>query len=343
MDGDAKKLGERLLGEVETEGLSELFASLREFNNVTFSSSSPPLTIDLLSPPYSTHPSGGGKSTLTQLLIVHAILPQSLLGVSLNGASSSIVLVDPLSHFRASRLTEFLLHHLTSTLSAHGQDVRSAPVKEEVLRCVRTALSHVLIYRPSSWASLVATLDGLPGYLFDDDEDAENSDRGSSGTHGKLPPNPLAHRRLHAIILEDIHSFIPHLRSTAPPARSNAIPSPLSLLTPQIRTLHKILRPSVIMLTSLSPLAANANAGSIVHGGITRLAVRRIDVPRFAPGISIEEAEAERELRWKVVERGRFEVWRVGAGEAVVFRIRGAGDVVVEGGDDGGGSEMVTG
>lgn len=66
-------------------------------------------------------------------------------------------------------------------------------------------------------------------------------------------------------------------------------------------------------------------------------------MPRFAAGISVEEAGLEQGLRGEVVRRGRFEVWRVGGGEegvpaggrtgrggggVVGFRIRGSGDVV---------------
>jgi len=52
-----------------------------------------------------------------------------------------------------------------------------------------------------------------------------------------------------------------------------------------------------------------------------------VEVLRFAPEMSIEQAEAERGQRWEVVKRGRFECWRVGAGggdgvgDGFVFRV----------------------
>jgi hypothetical protein len=46
----------------------------------------------------------------------------------------------------------------------------------------------------------------------------------------------------------------------------------------------------------------------------TRLAVRRVEVLKFAPALSVEEAEMERGQRWDVVKKGRFEVWKVGVG-----------------------------
>jgi hypothetical protein len=57
----------------------------------------------------------------------------------------------------------------------------------------------------------------------------------------------------------------------------------------------------------------------------TRLAVRRVEVLKFAPAMSVEEAEAERAQRWDVVRKGRFECWKVGLGsresEGFVFRV----------------------
>jgi hypothetical protein len=50
-----------------------------------------------------------------------------------------------------------------------------------------------------------------------------------------------------------------------------------------------------------------------------------VEVLKFAPAISIEEAEAERQQRWDVVIRARFECWKVGPGvregEGFVFRV----------------------
>jgi hypothetical protein len=67
---------------------------------------------------------------------------------------------------------------------------------------------------------------------------------------------------------------------------------------------------------------------------VTRLAIRRVEVLKFAPAISIEEAEAERARRWDVVQKGRFECWKVGAGvrdsEGFVFRIGQAGVEIEE-------------
>lgn len=53
---------------------------------------------------------------------------------------------------------------------------------------------------------------------------------------------------------------------------------------------------------------------------------------KFAPGMSVEQAEGEKGQRWEVVRRGRFECWKVGGsggegtrGEGFVFRVREEG------------------
>jgi hypothetical protein len=69
------------------------------------------------------------------------------------------------------------------------------------------------------------------------------------------------------------------------------------------------------------------------------LAVRRIEVLKFPPVMSMREAEGERQQRWDVVQRARFEAWRVGVGvrdgEGFVFRI-GERGVEIEQDEQGG-------
>jgi hypothetical protein len=53
--------------------------------------------------------------------------------------------------------------------------------------------------------------------------------------------------------------------------------------------------------------------------------VRRVEVLKFPPVISVQEGEAERQRRWDVVQRARFECWKVGLnmrdGKGFVFRV----------------------
>lgn len=87
---------------------------------------------------------------------------------------------------------------------------------------------------------------------------------------------------------------------------------------------NAVLTSSSVVSNSFRP-ALPASLGSGVS--VVRLAVRRVEVLRFAPEMSIEQAETERDQRWEVVRRGRFECWRVGAGggdsagDGFVFRV----------------------
>ena len=62
---------------------------------------------------------------------------------------------------------------------------------------------------------------------------------------------------------------------------------------------------------------------------------------KFPVGVGVEEGEMEREQRWDVVGRGRFECWKQGPGgdgEGFVFRV-GRRGVEIEGEGEGGRGE----
>ena len=56
-----------------------------------------------------------------------------------------------------------------------------------------------------------------------------------------------------------------------------------------------------------------------------RLRVARVEIPRFALGLSVEEALGEKEERQREVERGRFVVIADNGGGGFGFRICGEG------------------
>ncbi|KAK7183258.1 hypothetical protein DPSP01_011799 [Paraphaeosphaeria sporulosa] len=268
--------------------------------------------IELISPPPAYHPSPAGKTALVHLLTTHAVLPSRLASVPLSGLTSAVVLIDPLHHFSVSYLASTLSSHIVSCFTAAGQDSTSPDARREVIACVKQALEHVHIFRPSSWDNLLATLQSLEDYLFD------------KGKHGSMQ------RPVHALVIEDIDTFIPALRTAS---GSNAISTASALLTRRLDTLSATLSCAVVV-TSRSATAAgfrpNIPLSWPTHMQLTRLAVRRVEVVPFAPGMSIVEAEAERGQRGEVVSRGRFEVWRVGGGgekDGAVIRI-GRGVVV---------------
>ncbi|KAJ4399644.1 hypothetical protein N0V91_009296 [Didymella pomorum] len=288
-----------------------------------------PTILELVSPAPTHHPSGAGKTSLLYLIIAHAILPAKHPSIpSLNGRESTVILFDPLRHFSVPRLATVILHILTTLLGVPLPTL-SASVKTTILTLTSLSLDHVHIFHPSSWASTIATLRSLPTYLFD-------STRHKS-----------AHRRVHSLILEDMDAFTWSLRSSYSASRPSPAPigrettNPLSapskdLTTElvQLRTLlqcHVVLTsPSILPNLFRPPFPTAWPTGAAV----VRLGVRRVEVVRFAPEMGVEQALAEGGQRWEVVQRGRFEVRRVGGslggeGEGFVFRV-GAQGVEVE-------------
>lgn len=146
------------------------------------------------------------------------------------------------------------------------------------------------------------------------------------------------HRRIHSIVLEDVDAFIWAIRSSVsmdPTATAGSnLTNASTLLTSALINLHTQFSCSVI-LTSQSTTPSSFRPAIPTSWpkevSTTRLAVRRVEVLRFAPALSVEEAEMERTQRWGVVKKGRFEVWKVGAsvgagnGEGFVFRIGSEG------------------
>ena len=271
----------------------------------------PPI-LELISPPAPHHVSGAGKTSLLYLIIARAILPSHFApSVPLNGQGAAVVLFDPLNHFSVVRLVEVMVHTLRLRLQAAGQKINEETVSA-IHVLVADSISHVHVFRPQSWSSLLATLRSLPDYLFDGEK------------HKSM------HRSIHSIILDDIDAFVWSIRNSKSSAASTA--NPLSTASGQLTTALQKLSSTlscalILTSSSISPTAFRPPLPASWSQGVqvTRFAVRRIDVVKFAPAISAEQADAERRQRWEVVNKGRFECWKIGAGtresSGFVFRI----------------------
>ena len=277
--------------------------------------------LELISPPPAYHPSGAGKTSLLYLIISYAILPAFLSPtIPIQGQDAAVIFFDPLNHFSVPRLIQVMVNLLRSKIQAAGQKIDET-IMPEVRTVVEKSILHVHIYRPKSWASLLAMVRSLPDYLFNKEK------------HQSI------HRRIHSIILDDIDAFVWSIRKPASSVTNNTNPlSKASLhLTTSLQKLSARLSCAVILTSSSAsptvfrppiPVSWSQNVQ------VTRLAVRRVETVKFAPAISIEQAELERQQRWKVVTKGRFECYYVGAGvkdsKGFVFRARESG-VEVEG------------
>ncbi|KAF1843116.1 uncharacterized protein K460DRAFT_139779 [Cucurbitaria berberidis CBS 394.84] len=365
-DVGVRKLGEKLLGEVEVEDLSSVLQSVRElnirkndseYNQTTLRSSFfgiPELDalfprqlnpiLELVSPPEAHHASGAGKTSLLYLIISHAIFPSYFApSIALGGQNAAIILFDPLNHFSVSRLANVMLNLLKTKVHAAGQTM-TARTRADMKTLVKRSMQHIHIFRPQSWPSLLSTLHTLPDYLF-------NKDKHES-----------THRHIHSIILEDIDTFTWAIRNSSQSGQTNPLSTASTRLASTLQNLSARFSNATILTShSTSPTSfrpalptswplqlqqralpegarqtgarVDTAAHSTAAAMVTRLAIRRVEVLKFAPAISVEEAEAERQQRWEVVSRARFECWKVGVGvkdgEGFLFSV-GRRGVVVE-------------
>ncbi|KAF2175679.1 hypothetical protein K469DRAFT_609921, partial [Zopfia rhizophila CBS 207.26] len=268
---------------------------------------------------------GSGKTHLLYLITSFAILPSRFHGTEIGGKNAAIVVLDPLSHFDVERLAQITIHHIICKLNAAGRwQEGDEATQKEIKELLEMSLKHIHIFRPQSHVSLVATLEELKEYLFNDK------------AHHSI------HRPIHSIILDPADAFYWPLRASSLPSTSSK-PSPsvtaeyTKLATHLIR-LSRILSCAILLTTSsISPAQPFR---SIIPPSFSdvRLALRRVRISRFSPALSVEEAERERDKMGEVVSRGRFECWKVGQGrhgEKVEFRITGWG-VNMEQDTDGG-------
>lgn len=273
----------------------------------------PPI-LELVSSPPAHHPTGSGKTSLLYLLIAKAILPVAISpSIPVMGKEAAVILFDPVSHFSIPRLVSVMLSLLESKLSAANIEI-DEPAQVQLKSMVKRSLVHLHIFRPKSWPSLLSTLCSMPDYLFD------------------RTRHKSVYRRVHSLILEDMDTFVWSIRGSASAvlnAKSSDVVSTASTqLIAQIQSLSTLLSCATI-LTSCSALPSALRPALPLSwpqgSSVTRLALRRLEVIRFAPTISVDEAEAERQQRWEVVGRGRFECCKVGIGvkddEGFMFRV----------------------
>ncbi|EUC41335.1 hypothetical protein COCMIDRAFT_106453, partial [Bipolaris oryzae ATCC 44560] len=230
--------------------------------------------LTLVSPPPTHQPSGSGKTSLITHIIATAL--------STPTPSSAIILIDPLQHFSIPLLTATLLRLFTSTSSP-------PPPPSTLKTLVKNALHHLHILHPPTFPSLISTLRSLPTYLF------------SPSLHHST------HRRIHSLILDDTDAFLPSI----PPSTTSASAS--ATLCFHLTNLAKSLDCALITSTrSTSPKYFRPALPTSWprEGCEVRIALRKVEAKKVGAGMSVEEAEAERDKE----ERGNgwCEGWRVG-------------------------------
>ena len=273
---------------------------------------------------------GAGKTHLLFLLAAIAVLPKSHSGVILNGMHSTIVVVDADNRFCVQRLTQIMRHYIEQQCKNHqdnmpvATDDSHSPHLDEATtsHLISASLQHIHIFRPQSLSSLLTTLTTLQNYLLT-----------STAHHSST-------RRLHSILLDSATAFYWNHRAASETTNlSEPAPQPqptYNHLVHALRSLAQLFSCPVIATTS-PPFATSASTSSstaIAIGGrgtgiglsappairrhfmphswsafvTVRLHVARVAIPRFALGLSVEEALREKEERQREVEKGMFVV-----------------------------------
>ncbi|MCJ1393316.1 hypothetical protein MMC18_006188 [Xylographa bjoerkii] len=324
----ADVLGARLLSEVKEETLDKLLHSLSSLNDPAPTDrlgvpaldrlldifTHPPLDQDIHhqwgSPPSpSVHvPTRKPKPPVIELCsaspcagktqLLYHIVASSLLPRSHGGSGSAVVWLETDSRFCILRLHSALHSHLTS----HASLADISPLDVDAL--ITTSLRHLHVFRPSSSASLLATLHSLTPYLF-------SPHRHSSAT-----------RVLTTLIISNISAFVYQDRLNAdevPQYPGN------NFFVQRYRDLVAALR-SVQATFSCTVVAGNVAFSPLLQGALgpilrphlpavwsafcpLKVLVMREVTPKFGPGMSAEEAAREAGARREAVQRKRFRGW----------------------------------
>lgn len=288
-------------------------------------------SIQNCSPPFVeiTSPGpGDGKTHLLYYIVALSVLPSHFSQISINGQRGAVIVLDCDNRFSVQRLATIMRHHITSRiLSAPDQPTENltTPPPSSIDDLILSSLQQVHIFRPQSFAPLVATVKSIPDYLFN-----------SSLHHSSS-------RRLACILLDSASTFLwsdraetdlsslPTLSPSHPSTRSTNAKrqsSHVALASALRQTSHTLSSPVIYTTwnlsspfqrrnqdeqqtpvrqseTSLRPQLPNPWPGLPT----LRLVVSRRRVRKFPSGVSAAAALRDAGKREAAVAEGRFDVF----------------------------------
>lgn len=248
-----------------------------------------------------------GKTQLLYLIITVALLPKFYNDIPLNGKSSAIILLDLSSKFSILRLRDVITSYIISCVSACKS---IALPSVEISFLVQTSLVHLHVFRPQSSLSLLTTISSLPSYFF-----SQSALHQSSG------------RKISSLVLNDLGAFI--WQDRLPCADSTTVINEQSsdeslvqnyrLLVSSLKSIQSTFSCLIIATSSSLSTPYNLSGNHLAlrrqtpaiwnNFCTTHIVIERINVPKFGPGISAQEAEYERAKRQEVVKRGERRGW----------------------------------
>lgn len=259
--------------------------------------------------------SGGGATHLLYYLTGLTILAHDD-----GGKQCCAIILDADGRFDVDRLALHLRNLIKHTHTAEETDTMDDTILQ--------ALRHVHIFRPQSLASLTATLEALPSYLFDPQRHF-SFDR---------PVGFIAIDSASAFYwqdraqTEDATFYAKTCGDSGPPPQGGyiALTSALKRACPTLQC------PAIFMSWYLGPTGTAPHAARSFRSSLPapfsalstlRLACQRIPIKKFPPLISVENAAREASDRLAAVEEGKFECFvnEWGVDERTLRRMHEAG------------------
>ncbi|KAI9735959.1 MAG: hypothetical protein M1834_001425 [Cirrosporium novae-zelandiae] len=278
-------------------------------------------------------PSGCGKSHILYYAITIAILPSSFhvaeREIQLDGKDGTVIFLDADNRFNATRLYQIMMSYVTRLVL---QILEPNVVQDaDVSALVKSSMQHIHVFRPSSTSSLLATIESIPDYLL------------NVNTHVS------GYRVLRLLLLDSATAFYWSDRFAVENARVdpssayNSHPNKWPMIVKCLQELQRKFDCTIIATSwALFPTTTSDQGvrsckpcipGPWASFCTLRLRVSRCSVPKFKPGIAIEEARHEARRRQQAVEKGQFEgyvdgwgseEWSEGVHEGLK-RVRGKG------------------
>jgi hypothetical protein len=257
--------------------------------------------------------SSAGKTELLYLITAAATLPRSVNGIDIQGKEAAVVFIDTDNRLDVAVLYQSMKQRIKSLL------VEAADHQLDTI--VESALQHVHIFRPESFPSLLDTIDALPDYLL-----------------GETLPQSSHDRPLHSIVLDGLTQFYWDIRADNENRETQALdhvpsatgsiadPRPRYLvLMNKLKDLSQRFECLVIGTTWTLSNQRPEDQGVYLHAAFPTLPVARMETERasvkpFAPCISVEDANLQRQQREEEVKKHKFIL--TSQGRRAVFNLR---------------------
>ena len=253
-----------------------------------------------------------GKSQLLYHMLATTILPKEFKGITLPGKEQAAVVLDLSSELSLMRLYTVMEYLVLGVFAATEKAIQG----HNAAALIKDNLQHLHIFRPQSHPALLATIAALPSHFLSD-----------------TTSHYSANRQLGAILIHHLSAFFWQDRQNAEEQRDAALLKPsmvaqdkqADVYLTRWRTLVGSLREA--QQTFDCPIiATNWALASPVHskdGSSLRphlpavwnnfctfnVVLQRNSVMKFGPGISVEEALAEKDQRQEAVDASGFSGW----------------------------------